>query len=145
MTCYEALTPAAVDAGFYSISPVPWQIVCPEGFDCAADGTETVCADGTYSHVGDDLCSNKPAGYHMIDNLQQTMIRCPPGTYNTGGWESCRRCPENFECDHDSASRCPDGYFSPYGLGFCLICPPGHKCDQTNDVVEPCEPGYYSR
>lgn len=143
-TCYEALDENGVDAGFYSVSPEPWQIACPEGYDCAADGTKTVCADGEYSHVTDDSCVNKPAGYLMLDNLQQNFVRCPPGTYSAAGWESCRRCPENYECTHNSATKCPDGYYSPYGLGFCLICPAGHKCDQTNDVVEPCESGYYS-
>lgn len=128
-TCYEAEDEAGVDTGYYSIAGVPWQIVCPEGFSCAADGTETRCANGKYSHVGDDSCTDSPNNFLLLDNLQATFIRCPAGTYNPGGESSCLRCPENYECDSDGTSKCPDGYYSPYGLSICLICPPGMMCD----------------
>ena len=84
---------------------------CPAGSSCLDVTAEpVVCASGTFSQLGDRVCSD-----------------CDLGTYSGEGASSCLVCQEGHSCGDPAIGPvlCPEGFFSSGGvvrrLVLCII------------------------
>jgi hypothetical protein len=68
---------------WYSEEPGrPECMLCPAGYECAADGTITICEFGMYSILGDDTCRTGIEGYIYYTgspDIITTVQECPRG------------------------------------------------------------------
>ena len=136
--------------------------LCPSGYSCSASGEFEACPAGTYSPLGDYLCTSCPSGWFSDSSgssecqecpegyycpvASNPPTSCPPDMYSLAGAVACEECPAGYSCQSptDVPEICPNGTFSLAGWRFCLACPAGFECLRAGDEPQSCGPGYYS-
>ena len=104
------------------------------------------CTNGNYASVDkqSSYCNTCPGGYYCPSGK---IIKCPVGTYSTGGAVSCIACPSGSYSSTQGAStciKCSAGYYSLSGKSSCSICPQGTYSTQGASSCITCPSGYYS-
>ena len=89
-------------------------------------------------------CNTCPGGYYCPNGK---IIKCPVGTYSTGGAVSCIMCPGGSYSSTTGASsciKCSAGYYSNQGAASCTKCStkyPNCKTCNNTQCIE-CETNY---
>ena len=99
-------------------------------FRCPGKNSLIGCTSGSYSAVGEELCSTCPKGSYCPSAEMPEHMICPLGEYtDSTGSTSCTSCPAGHQCKDVSASptTCPDGSYSGGGTSECTLCPAGSK------------------
>ena len=104
------------------------------------------CTNGNYASVDkqSSYCNTCPGGYYCPNGK---IIKCPVGTYSTGGAVSCIVCPAGSYSSTQGANsciKCSAGYYSNQGAASCTKCStkyPNCKTCNNTQCIE-CETNY---
>jgi hypothetical protein len=125
--------------GYSSDTGAEYCIPVPRGYGVKVDNSDVVvspgielCEQGTYSDLGDEVCTECPYGFlcpQMTGDYGISMFSCPRGSYCMAGVEN--KCPKGTFGTRERAYTVDDG---------CELCPPGYDCPEgTPDYhLHPC-------
>jgi hypothetical protein len=151
------------------------QACCQSGYQCASDGSSTICQPGTMggqlcserlscydcgvgyyqSYAGQTFCPECPDGYQCSHERTITPFICPPGTRggrNVSEKYTCYDCGAGYyqqSAGHVTCQHCPDGYMCPYARTTNPFqCLPGTRSghsDEDRSQCYECGSGYYQQ
>ena len=101
-------------------------------FSCETRVEAVLCANGTYSDIGQDICQSCPLGSYCPSPILNIFYPkpCMTGWYsNSTGASECLRCEPGFKCLNSSLSPvlCDSGTYSSGGASECKQCPAGFR------------------
>ena len=151
------------------------QACCQSGYQCASDGSSTICQPGTMggqscaqrvscydcgigyyqSYAGQTFCLECPDGYQCPYARTISPLTCPPGTRggkNVTEKYTCYDCGAGYYqqfAGHTTCDACPDGYMCPNARTSNPVeCLPGTRSGQSGDDRSRCYEcgfGYYQQ
>ena len=96
--CVGGFAPVACQSGSYSLLGKSSCSVCPKGFFCQNNATQTPvpCPISTFSNDTSAVsCSVCPVAHECLDS-SQTPVSCLDGYYSPGGKSVCQICPAGY-------------------------------------------------
>ena len=102
------------------------------------------CTNGNYASIDkqSSYCNTCPGGYYCPNGK---IIKCPQGTYSTGGAVSCIMCPGGTTSNTGASScvSCSSACLSCYTTSTnCTSCKAGYY--KSGNSCKQCAVGYYS-